>query len=97
MNTKRYTNYLLRRIYKLCRDNPLPVTLQKHQWSGWTDWEQIVIDPRKKVLATFIHECLHVLYPDWLEGKVYETEKLMLHNMSNTQFKNLAKILLTLL
>lgn len=46
---------------------------------GYCDWEEgIVIDHRKEIIPTLIHECIHYLEPEWSEKNVIEAEKKIL-------------------
>lgn len=83
--------YYLYRIYALLKLKELDVffrNLRKNR--GETDMVvAIYLNPKEGILPTFIHECLHVLYPEWQESLVLMTEKRIFNNLSEKQIKNL--------
>lgn len=83
--------YYLYRIYALLKLKELDVffrNLRKNR--GETDMvAAIYLNPKEGILSTFIHECLHVLYPEWKESLVLTTEKRVFNNLSEKQIKNL--------
>lgn len=83
--------YYLYRIYALLKLRELDVFFQKLKRSrGETDTvAAIYLDPKEQVLPTFIHECLHVLYPEWKESRVLLTEKRIFNSLSEKQIRNL--------
>ena len=90
---KSRSDYLLRRIYKLLRDENVTLGLQKLKkpyvgiafpWS-----KEMAIDPRCEVLSVVVHECLHLLYEDARERKILAMEKGIMNNMTVRQFINL--------
>ena len=89
---KKQANYYLRRIYGLLLHGENPVIFTKKLTNnkiGLTDHEYIWIDPSQEILATFIHEALHILYPKWKHPKVYRKEKAICKNLSSKQYTNL--------
>lgn len=57
----------------------------------------IVLDPRKDLLPTFIHEILHYIYPNWTEQKVIRMESLLINNLNLKELYQLHNRLNTLL
>jgi hypothetical protein len=51
------------------------------------------LNPCSDIMATLIHEALHGIYSDYSEKKVLNLEKAITVRMSDTQFKNLLKLL----
>lgn len=50
---------------------------------GYCDWEEgIVIDYRKEFIPTLVHECIHLLEPDWSERQVMYAEKRVMNAIS---------------
>ncbi len=54
--------------------------------------ESIILDPRKDVLATLLHECLHIIYPDKRESEVARLERFMLTHLSSVQARRLHQL-----
>lgn len=44
--------------------------------------DTVYVDYRHDVIATILHECLHVIYPAWTEKGVAQAEKLILRHMT---------------
>ena len=91
--TKRKADYYLHRCYKLLAD---PETVLKHRrFKGnlhgiaYAAFQGMIVDFRKDALSTIIHECLHVMYPDWPEKKVLDHEAGIVNRMSQLQFQSL--------
>ncbi|MBI3290896.1 hypothetical protein HYZ76_01280 [Candidatus Falkowbacteria bacterium] len=93
--SKRQSDYLIGRIHGLFRAAEIKIVLKKlnNGNTGETDHSVITIDPRGEVIATFIHECLHVLYPDWSEDKVIKTEDEIVQCLGHRQAKNLVRLI----
>lgn len=51
--------------------------------------ETIFIDFREDVIATIVHEVIHVIYPDAPEERVKELECFVMENMSPLQAKRI--------
>lgn len=50
---------------------------------GWCEWEDgVLIDYRKDLIPTIIHECIHLLEPDWSESQVSYSEKRVVNSIS---------------
>jgi len=51
---------------------------------GWCEWEEgILLDYRKDLIPTIIHECIHLLEPEWLEPQVLYAESRVLNTISD--------------
>src|SRR3989339_225748 len=87
---KRRANYYLRRIYRLIKSEKLPTILKRirGKW-GETDWKQIILHPKRPLLPTFIHECLHNFYPDLCETGVTKLENQIFSKLTIKQLNNL--------
>ena len=49
---------------------------------GYCEWEDgIFLDYRKDLIPTIIHECLHLLEPDWSEAQVLYTESRIINTV----------------
>ncbi|OGY50089.1 MAG: hypothetical protein A3J65_04320 [Candidatus Buchananbacteria bacterium RIFCSPHIGHO2_02_FULL_45_11b] len=83
--------YYLYRIYALLKLKEFDVFFQKlRNGRGETDTvAAIYLDPENQVLPTFIHECLHVLYPEWKESRILMAEKRIFNSLNEKQIKNL--------
>jgi len=53
----------------------------------------IVLDPRRAVVPTLIHELLHHWHDDWSEKKVVAEEDKIVDSLSSNQMKNILKML----
>ena len=76
-------------IYKRClnlikRKPPGFVIFKKLRYCGWCkpDEDVLEIDPRKDMLRTAYHECVHYLYPSWSETMVLYAESRLINNCS---------------
>lgn len=50
---------------------------------GYCEWDEgIVLDYRKEFIATIIHECIHLIEPDWSEAQVMYAESRVLNTIS---------------
>lgn len=54
--------------------------------------DSIILDPRKDVLATLLHECLHIIYPEKRESEIAQLERFMLSHLSPVQARRLHQI-----
>jgi len=62
---------------------------------GYCQWEDgIIIDYRKELIPTLIHECVHYLEPDWSESQVLYAEKRIINNLELPQIINILKLFL---
>jgi hypothetical protein len=92
--SRRQRHYLIGRIYQLLKERKIKIVflcVAKDEFAGETDHETIWLDLRREILTTFIHECLHIIYPDWSEEKVAATEQHLTKCLTSKQAKNLLK------
>jgi hypothetical protein len=87
-------------IYKKClsllkRKQSGFIVFKRLQCYGWCKWDEDVleIDPRKDLLRTAYHECVHYLYPDWSETQVIYTESRLINQCSILENIKFLKIL----
>jgi hypothetical protein len=60
---------------------------------GYCEWEDgIIIDYRRELMPTLIHECIHYIYPEWSESQVLYAEKRVINTISGAQVINILKI-----
>lgn len=92
---KSQADYYLYRIYRLLKSNEFPIVLKRlRKWKnkevhGETDFETILLNPNLSLLPTFIHECLHIFYPDSSESNVAQMEKQIITKLTIKQLNNL--------
>lgn len=91
MDKKKQVNYYLHRIYALCKkDIRVIIKRVRKNTAGLTNCiDTIIINPKKDIIPTFIHECLHILYPAWSETKIIRWENKIINNISIKQINNL--------
>lgn len=59
---------------------------------GYCEWEDgIVLDYRRELFATLIHECIHYLKPKWSESQVLYAEKRVINSITSVQVVKLLK------
>jgi hypothetical protein len=84
---KRLTKIQLNKIHNKClnlvRRKPPEFFLFKkmRKFEGSCNWNDIEIDPRRDLISTAYHECVHYLYPDWSETQVLYTESRLVNNL----------------
>jgi hypothetical protein len=50
---------------------------------GYCEWEEgIILDYRKEFIATIIHECIHLIEPDWSEAQVVYSESRVINTIT---------------
>jgi hypothetical protein len=87
---KSSADYYFRRIYRLLSSDKVPIILKKIRGTrGQTDHKIIWLNPQENILPTLIHECLHILYPNWNESKVYKYEAQIFNQLTPRQIKKL--------
>lgn len=53
---------------------------------GYCEWEDgILLDYRKDLIPTIIHECIHYLEPEWAESRVLYAEKRVVNIISEDE------------
>lgn len=84
--------YIFRRVLTRIREKPRGYfVLRKLRGTcGICLWEKgIVIDPRKSLVPTIIHEVLHDLYPENWEGWTLRVESKIINMISSTDIYHL--------
>jgi hypothetical protein len=81
--TKKQLNQIHNRCLNLVRRKPPEFFLFKKMrgFEGSCNWNDIEIDPRRDLISTAYHECVHYLYPDWSETQVLYTESRLINNL----------------
>ena len=52
-------------------------------YCGYCDWDEgITLDYRKDIIPTLIHECIHLLEPEWSEAQVAYSEKRVVNALT---------------
>jgi len=80
------------RLYEELRSNSNHVIIRKlHGGQGLYNYqtEDIVVDYRRTMISTLIHEYLHKWYPDKCETWVLDQERIIMNNLSTRQIKNI--------
>ena len=55
-------------------------------------WEKgIVLDYRREIVNTLIHECLHFIEPNWCEAQILYAEKRIVNAVTKKQIITLLK------
>ncbi len=53
------------------------------QVHGYCEWEDgIILDYRRDFIPTIIHECIHLLEPDWSEAQVMYSESRIINTVT---------------
>ena len=91
----------MQRIYKLLQDPETRVVLKKFKPNlegiAYSELSLMYVDPRCNFLATFIHECLHLLLPTApmntddgdCSKQIQKLETQIINSLSDRQWKNL--------
>lgn len=57
---------------------------------GYCEWEDgILLDYRKDLIPTIIHECIHYLEPEWSEAQVVYSESRVVNSVSEDDITRL--------
>ena len=59
----------------------------------YNETQTIFLDPRTDILATLVHEVLHIIYPDASESTVRDMEYLIISGLTPCQAKRLLSLL----
>ena len=96
---KKQASYYLRRIYRLIESGKINIALKKlgAKVDGITYFAEnppknateIHLKPDCSILLIFVHECVHVLYPDMSENNVISLSQKIFAELSLRQVKNL--------
>jgi len=88
--SRRKVNYYLHRIYALCRKDIKVILKRIRKNRGVTNTiDTIYLHPKQDIIPTFIHECLHILYPSWSESRIIKWEEKIINTISIRQIINL--------
>lgn len=61
---------------------------------GYCEWEDgVILDYRKDFIATIIHECIHLLEPEWSEKKVLYAESRVINTVSDIDIVRLLALI----
>jgi hypothetical protein len=94
--SKKQADRILHRLYKRIKDREVNIILRKeiHPWCGiWhTETGTIILNPRQPMVATFVHEYLHILFPDKPERWVYAMCIQLRELWTNRQWENLFRV-----
>lgn len=86
-----------KKLYRFLRHHSDLISFEKlpRNVYGYYEMEthEIIIDYRRDIISTLIHEFLHHIYPEWCETKVIKMESRLINSMSPKQIKNIIKIL----
>jgi len=88
---------LTRRLYYLLRHHQDRIEFKK-LYGGimgmyHEDTDEIVIDFRRQIIPTLIHEALHKWHPDWSETKVCNRERWIMNHLTPKQIKNIFRVM----
>jgi hypothetical protein len=81
-----------RQLYDFLREHPDSISFKKlRKICGYYDaeHEEIVIDPRRDIVATLIHEAAHHIHTNWCETKILQKEHQVMSCLSPTQCTNI--------
>lgn len=57
---------------------------------GYCDWDDgILLDYRKDLIPTIVHECIHYIEPNWSEAQVMYAESRVINTMSQDDITKL--------
>lgn len=92
--TKKDSIKIFNKVIKLIKESDLEFFKLKKLKGvmGYCEWEDgIIIDYRKELIPTLIHECIHFLYPSWSETQVLYAEKRVVNSISLAQVIKILK------
>jgi hypothetical protein len=89
------SGYFLKRLYDFLRFNSNKVIFKKLYGGVWgyCDYgpDIIILDYRRGIIPTLIHEFLHRSYPSWSETKILRKEREIIATLSPKQCENIIK------
>ena len=89
--------YFLHNLFLYLNDakyNPDILVLKKLKgMDAYYDGDVIVIDPRKELLPSLIHEFIHKMYEEYPESLVKKCESKIINSLTIKQFKNIIRVL----
>lgn len=86
------TYSFIKQLYNFLREHPDSISFKKlRSICGYYDAEneEIVIDYRRDIIATLVHEIAHHLHPDWTETKIQQKERQIISCLTPTQCANI--------
>lgn len=96
--SRKQATLLLKRMHKLMWAGEICIIYKSslHPWSGFIDYKEelkvkihIILNPRRSLLPTFLHEMLHALSVHSSEREIYAMEHQMMILLSDRQLENL--------
>jgi len=93
--SKKEVSALFDRVLNLAKKNPPSFfNLRKmHLTVGLCYWTDIELDYRKDIIATAVHELIHVLEPEWAESTVLYAESRIMNTCTPLEIAEFNKIL----
>jgi len=88
-----FTNKLYKQIREHSKDIRFEKLYSNTVGSYDSKTKQIIVDYRRDILSTLIHEVLHHWHPDWCETKVLQHESLIINSLSQRQIKNIIRVI----
>lgn len=89
---KKESYIFIRQLYVFLREHPRNIFFKKlRNVCGYYDAEneEIVIDYRRDIVATLIHELAHHIHPKWCETKIIQKERQVMSCLTPTQCTNI--------
>ena len=89
---KSETYTFTRQLYDFLREHPDSITFKRlRKICGYYDaeHEEIVIDFRRDMVATLVHEISHHIHPTWCETKILQKELQVMSCLTPTQCTNI--------
>ena len=87
----------MRRLYYLLEHHSDRIDFKKLRGGTYALYEpdtgDIIIDYRKDIISSLVHESLHHFHPNWPETKVYKEESRIMNMLTVRQIKNIIKAL----
>ena len=100
MHDKKYLCEFTRKAYKFLREHRGSIVVRRIGNRGRANGYyivdrkgkvEIIVDHRRDLLSTLVHELLHAFHGEWSESKVVKTEKTLINQLSSTQIRHLIK------
>lgn len=95
-----YLKHFTSHLYRFLEEGHTLKFLKMRKYVGKIDWYEIdevdgtatiVLDHRKDILPTIIHEFLHYKYQDWSEEEISDMEEAIINKLSDRRVKNILK------
>ena len=81
-----------KQLYDFLREHPDSIIFKKlRKICGYYDAEneEIVIDYRRDIVSTLIHEIAHHVHPNWCETKIQQKERQVMSCLTPAQCTNI--------